>query len=142
MLAASMGIQTTRTSASTIVHSFSYPLGLMVNLSHGRACALMLPYVMEFNLMGNPDKFAMVAELLGERVQGMTTSEKAVLSVVAVKKLIADLRLPSKLGEVGIKKTDIPEIVDYVVKYHSYQMANNPRIVERSDLEHILESAL
>ena len=143
MLAASFGILSPLTSSSGyIVHSFSYPLGMMANLGHGKACALMLPYVMEFNLIGNPERFARIAELMGEPVQGLQLREKAERSVVAVKKLIADLRLPKTLGEVGMTKKDIPAMVDYVMKYNMYQVNDNPRMLDRADLEYILETAL
>jgi alcohol dehydrogenase class IV len=102
----------------------------------------MLPYVMEFNLIGNPERFARIAELMGEPVQGLQLRERAARSVVAVKKLIADLRLPKTLGEVGMTKKDIPAMVDYVMKYNMYQVNDNPRMLDRADLEYILETAL
>ena len=142
MIAASLAITVLRSSASYIVHSFSYPVGMMGHLGHGAACALTLPYVMEFNLIGNPEKFASVAELMGESVEGLTIMEKAARSVGAVKKLMADIRLPLRLPEVGIGEKDIPEMVDYVYKYHSYQIEANPRELSREDLENILKSAL
>jgi len=142
MLAASLGLVSIQASSGYIVHAFSYPLGMMANVGHGKACALMLPYVMEFNLIGNLERFARVAELMGESVQGLQLRDKAERSVVAVKKLIEDLRLPKTLGEVGITRKDIPSIVDYVLKYNMYQVNDNPRMLDRSDLEHILETAL
>jgi alcohol dehydrogenase len=102
----------------------------------------MLPYVMEFNLIGNMEKFARVAELMGEKTEGLTLREKAERSVTAVRCLMADVGLPRTLGEVGIKAADIPEIVDYVFKFHGYQIENNPRYVSQKDLERIVRAAL
>ena len=142
MLAASYGILAIRSSTSYIVHSFSYPLGLKAHLGHGRACAMTLPTVMEFNLIGNPERYARVAELMGENTAGLTLREKGERAVSAVRNLIADIGLPQKLSDVGIKQSDIPEIVDYVTKYHGYQIETNPREVTRDDLIKILESIL
>ena len=141
-LAAALAMIGLRTSGSYIVHSMSYILNNKAHLSHGTACALMLPYVMEFNLAGNMEKFARVAELMGEKTDGLSLREKAERSVTAVRCLSADVGLPRTLGEVGIKEVDIPEIIDYVFKFHSYQIENNPRYVRREDLERLLRAAL
>ncbi len=50
----------------TAVHSLSYPLGGKYGISHGLANTLMLPRVMEFNLPGALEKFAIIAEMMGE----------------------------------------------------------------------------
>jgi len=142
MVAASLSIISLNSSASYIVHSFSYPLGMKTYLSHGAACALMLPYVMEYNLIGNSERFARVADLMGESTRGLTVDERARRSVSQVKNLITDIGLPSRLTEVGISKSDIPEMVDYVIKNHGYQIATNPRAVDRDSLIGIMESAL
>jgi alcohol dehydrogenase class IV len=141
-VAAALAMFAIRTSAGYIVHSLSYPLGIKAHLSHGAACSLMLPSVMEFNLVGNMEKFAKVAELMGETTEGLSVREKAQKSIGAVRRLSADLGLPQTLREVGIKEADIPEIVDYVFKFHAYQIENNPRYVRREDLERIVRAAL
>ena len=141
-IAAAFSMFALRTSGSYIVHSLSYPLGIKAHLSHGTACALMLPYVMEFNLTGNMEKLAKVAELMGENTEGLSVREKAQKSIGAVRCLSADLGLPQRLGEVGLKETDIPEMVDYVFKFHAYQIENNPRYVSREDMAKILKAAL
>jgi len=88
------------------------------------------------------ERFARVAELMGEKTDGLSLREKAERSVTAVRCLSADVGLPRTLGEVGIKEGDIPEIIDYVFKFHSYQIENNPRYVRREDLERLLRAAL
>jgi len=37
----------------TAVHALAYPLGGQFNVAHGIANGLLLPYVMEFNVLGN-----------------------------------------------------------------------------------------
>ncbi len=141
-LAAGLATLALRSSASYIVHSFSYPLTMKARLSHGAACSLMLPAVMEFNLIGNLDKFAKIAWLMGERVEGLSLREQAQKSVEAVRRLSVDLNLRQRLGEIKIDETHIPWIVDYVFKFHSYQVENNPRDLSREDVEQILKAAL
>jgi len=49
------------------VHALAYPLGTAFHLPHGRSNAIMLPHVMEFNLIGNAEKFSDIAKALGEK---------------------------------------------------------------------------
>lgn len=141
-IAAGLAALALRTSGSYIVHSFSYPLCHQTDLSHGAACSLMLSPVMEFNLMGNMDKFARIAWLMGEKTTGLSLWEKAQKSVGAVRRLSIDLNLKQRLSEVGISENDIPGIVDYVFKFHSYQIENNPRNLSREDALQILTAVL
>ena len=140
-VAAGLATLALRSSASYIVHSFSYPLCMKARLSHGAACSLMLPVVMEFNLIGNLDKFARVAWLMGERLEGLPLREQAQKAVEAVRRLSSDLKLKQTLGEAKIDETHIPWIVDYVFRFHSYQVENNPRDLNREDVEQILHAA-
>jgi len=48
-----------------LVHAMAYPLGGMFGVPHGLANAVLLPYVLDYNLIGAPEKYAAVAELLG-----------------------------------------------------------------------------
>ncbi len=59
---------------------------------------------MEFNLIGNMEKFAKVAEVMGENTEGLSVREKAQKSIVAVRCLSADLGFPQRLGEVGVER--------------------------------------
>ena len=47
---------------------------MKVHLSHGSACALMLPYVMDFNLIGNLDRYARSGT--NGRVYGRTITKR------------------------------------------------------------------
>jgi alcohol dehydrogenase len=137
-IAAGLAVLALRSSGSYIVHSFSYPLCNWTTLSHGAACSLMLPPVMGFNLIGNMDKFAKIARLMGEKTDGLSLQEQAQKSIEAVRHLSMDLSLKQSLGEAGISENDIPQIVDYVFQFHMYQIENNPRNLSREDARQIL----
>src|SRR6185503_351479 len=47
------------------VHALSYPLGSMFHLAHGLSNALLLPYVMEYNIPAATKRYAEVAMALG-----------------------------------------------------------------------------
>ncbi|MCX7795599.1 MAG: iron-containing alcohol dehydrogenase [bacterium] len=122
-----------------IAHALAMPLGSWdIRLPHGLANALVLPYVMEFNLPGNLEGYAEIAIAMGES-PGSTIRETALKSVKAVKELIKDIGLPRNLKSVGVKKEDFDRIAEEAMK--SGNLAVNPRVCRKEDLISILEAS-
>lgn len=122
-----------------IAHALAMPLGSWdIRLPHGLANALVLPYVMEFNLPGNLEGYAEIAIAMGES-SGDTLRETALKSVKAVKELIRDIGLPKNLKSVGVKREDFDRISQEAMK--SGNLAVNPRICKKEDLISILEAS-
>jgi alcohol dehydrogenase len=137
----SMGTMAIRSSGVGAIHATCYPPAMKYHLTHGVAISLMMPSVMAFNLISNLEKYAAVAEAMGERVDGLSTVEAAQVSVEAVRRLIADLGLPTRLRDVGASRDDFREFARVVVKRYSHHIANNPRNATEDDLVRIYESA-
>jgi alcohol dehydrogenase class IV len=114
-----------------------------VHLSHGAKVGLLLPYVMEFNLVSGPEKFAEIARLMGENTCGLSTMDAALKSVSAVRRLLSDLGVPRHLSDVGITEADIPYLVD---EFMTFQAASadfmNPREVGSQEVKEIFVNAL
>jgi len=125
----------------TAVHAFAYPIGAEFHIPHGVANSIMLAPVMEFNMLGNIDKFAELADLLGENTTGMSQRDKAIAAVASLKTLSEDLQIPENLSQFGIKDQDIPMLADGVMKV-TRLLANNPRSLTKEDAENIYRSVL
>lgn len=125
----------------TAVHAFAYPIGAEFHIPHGVANSIMLAPVMAFNMLGNLDKFAEMAELLGEETTGMSNREMALAAVEALRTLASDLRIPDHLSRFGIKEADIPMLAQGVMKV-TRLLANNPRQMTVEDAEQIYLSVL
>jgi alcohol dehydrogenase class IV len=112
-------------------------------LSHGAKVGLLLPYVMEFNLISDPEKFGEIARLMGENTCGLSTMDAALKSVAAVRRLLTDLGVPQRLSDVGITEADIPYLVE---EFMTFQSASadlmNPRDVGPEEAAEILRGAL
>src|SRR5690606_13331362 len=90
------------------VHALSYPLGSMFHLAHGLSNALLLPYVMEYNYVASPKKYAEVAIALG--CDRLTTDEETALAGIAkIRKLISACGIPARLRDVEIPREAIPQ---------------------------------
>ena len=53
------------TAGVGLVHAMAYPLGGMYHTPHGLANAVLLPDVIDYNIIGNPRKFAEIATMMG-----------------------------------------------------------------------------
>lgn len=122
------------------VHALSYPLGSMYHLAHGLSNALLLPYVMEYNLVGNEKKYAEVAIALGcERKEN--DLQTALAGVEKIKQLNAACGIPASLKEVGVNAADIPAIAKDAMKVQRL-LKNNPREVSEADAIEIYTKAM
>lgn len=121
------------------VHALSYPLGSSFHLAHGLSNALLLPYVMEFNLPAAPRRYADVAVALGcsgEQDEEATARK----GVEKVRALIRDCGIPSRLSEVGIPINAIPDMAVAAMKI-TRLLKNNPRPVTEEDAIDIYKAA-
>ena len=124
----------------TIVHAMSHPVSAHAGVPHGIANAILLPYVMEFNLIGAPERFAEVAWALGEDITGLSSMQGAELAVEAVRRLMIDVGIPLTLKAVGVTAEMIPVMSDDSMK--SGNVPLNPRRVTRQDIVDIFTRAL
>jgi alcohol dehydrogenase class IV len=122
------------------VHGLSYVLGTEYHMSHGRSNAIMLPHVMRFNKVGNLQKFADIAEAMGEPVEGLSLYEGANLAVDAVLNLMETINLSSRLSEYGIPKGDLPKMVQGGMA-QARLFVPNPRDLTEDDVRLIYGSA-
>lgn len=109
-------------------HSLSYPLGGKYGISHGLANTLMLPPIMEFNLPSALEKFAVVAEMMGEITEGLSIRDAAGLAVDAVELLIDDCGIKTCLSALGVSEEDLPTLARIAMTVQR-PLENNPRKV-------------
>lgn len=122
-------------------HCIAEAMGSMYNLPHGLACALALPYVMEFNLPAIQERLKVIAITMGEDISGLPTREAAFKSVEAVIRLMKDLEMPISLKEVNIPKERLPEFADYIIneRQYVYDLPHfNPRKLTKENLNELL----
>lgn len=121
------------------VHALSYPLGSMFHLPHGLSNALLLPYVMQFNLVASPGRYADVAIALGceRQKDNLTTAKKG---VEKVKEIIQQCGLPLRLRDAGVNEEAIPTMAKDAMKVQRL-LKNNPREVTLEDAINIYKEA-
>ena len=134
MLIASMlaGVAFSQTRLGN-VHAMSHPVGGHFGTHHGLANAIILPYVMEYNLPARTDKFADIAGALGENTEGLNARDAAFLAIEQVRQLNDDLGIPAKLSDVGVKANAIKSMSKGAMA--SGNVTVNPRKTILEDFE-------
>jgi alcohol dehydrogenase class IV len=95
-------------------------------------CSIFAPAAIEFNRMATPSKYAKIAFLMGEEIEGLSSRDSAMKSIDAVKKLIQDLDLPNNLKSVGIKKEHVSAIAKKASQ--KVDIEGNPRPIKYENL--------
>jgi alcohol dehydrogenase len=129
------------TAGVGLVHAMAYPLGGMFGIPHGLANAVLLPYVMAYNLIGNPGRFAMLAEVMGAKVDGLPEREAAEAGVEFVYRMNQDLGIPASLAELKIPAKKIPEMAKIALTV-TRPVENNPRKPTLEDVIRVYETAM
>ena len=92
-----------------LVHGMAHPLGAFYDIPHGVANALLLPYVMQYNMESSLVKFGDVARAMGVDTAGMDTRQAA-QAVDAVRALAVRVGIPQRLSSLGVREEDLPRL--------------------------------
>jgi choline dehydrogenase len=125
------------TESAGAAHAMSQTAGGVYDSPHGELTATLLAPVMAFNYMGEPHKYARIAQGMGEDTWGLTVWQAAELAVEAVARLTSNLGIPT-LAELGIKEDDIPMLAQ--LAFDDPQTIGNPRDIDVAGYEKIYRS--
>jgi len=129
-------------SSVALVHGMARPIGAYFHVPHGASNAAILAEVMAFSLSGNPARYADIAVAMGEVTGGLSDKEAAELSVVAVRRLIEEIEVPS-LRQLGVDKARLEELAPRMADdaLASGSPGNNPRPATRDEIVALYLSA-
>ena len=136
-------------------HSMAHKIGGEFHLPHGRANAILLPYVIAYNAQ-KPTKFvtfpkyeyfiaderyAKIAKFLG--ISGKTKEESIKNLINAIKQLNKDLNIPSSLKEAGVNEQEFLSKLDVLAENaHDDQCTGaNPRYPLVEEIKEIFKQA-
>ena len=139
-----------------INHSMAHKLGGEFHIVHGRANAILLPHIVEYNGCTNPSKFVIfpkyekyiapqkfqeIAKALGLPA---STPEEGVKSLAnAIRNLMKELNMPLTIKELGIdEKTYMAKVDELAYKAFEDQCTTaNPRLPKVTELAELYKKA-
>ncbi len=121
------------------VHAMAHQLGGQYDLPHGVANAMLLPVVEEYNIMSNPQRFADIAEFMGENIDGLSVMDAADKAISAMARLAKDVGIPASLKEMGVKEEDFELMAENALK--DGNAGSNPRKGNKQDIINLFKKA-
>lgn len=120
-------------------HAISHAIGGKMPVSHGEITAVILPYVMDFNLIAAPNRFADIAGMMGIDIRGKTQREAGREAIEFVRELASDIGAPQRLRDVGITE----DMIEWASESALYDacMITNPRDVTLEQVRRLLINA-
>ena len=108
-------------------------------MPHGVSNALMLPYVLKWNVIGCSERLSHIANVLKLDVT-QNQLRNAELLVDFLRQFCAQLNIPTGLRAFGIAEDDIPALATEAIKVERL-LKNNPRRLSVADIEAIYREA-
>jgi alcohol dehydrogenase class IV len=115
------------------VHSCAHALGAAANLHHGLAIALMFEPVMRFNAPAAERK---MTELARACMDGASSAD----FIAWIAWLKADIGIPASLEAAGVKREQIPRLVELATADTCHK--TNPRPCTAADFEKLFQQAM
>ena len=119
-------------------HAMAHQLGGFYGTPHGVANAIMLTYVMKFNLPAAADRYAEVAKAFGINTSGLTTEQAAYAAIVYIEELKARIGIPY-LSETAFDPHDVEPLSKNALT--DTGMPENPRQPSLEEVETVFLQA-
>jgi alcohol dehydrogenase len=89
-------------SAPGIGTALAYSLNGRFPVAKSWCSTAILPYVLERLVSARPEKMARIAQIIGEPVEGVPVSERAAMTVDAIRRRMGILQVPARLKEFNL----------------------------------------
>lgn len=121
------------------VHAMAHQLGGEYDAPHGVCCAVLMPTVERWNIISNPERFAEIAELMGENIEGLTVMEAADKAIDAMIRISEDVGIPTNIKDLGAKPEDFEKMAANALK--DGNAFSNPRVGTEEDIVRLFQAA-
>jgi alcohol dehydrogenase class IV len=130
-----------------LAHGVAAALGIVCNVPHGLACAVMLPAALRVNRDVAVGDLAMLERAITQRAitedqfsdKNLSDADAADAFIERIEQICRSVGVPDRLSELNVRPEQIPELV---VQSRGNSMSGNPRDVTDAELTRVLETML
>jgi alcohol dehydrogenase class IV len=123
-----------------MAHGVAAALGVLCNVPHGLACAVMLaPTLVANRDAATADLAALARATLDRRSMGDDDNSAADALIRRIETLCRNIAIPRRLSEIGVEPRHLPDLVR---GSRGNSMSGNPRPIADEELHAILERML
>lgn len=128
-------------AGTVAIHGAAHPVSGRFGATHGKSLAALAVAYLRLNWQANPERFAALASLLGDEEPGLEVEARAARAAGALKEFQRRVGRDITLGSLGVTREAVPTLVEDAFKTMSGALGNNPRPLERDDIQQLyLES--
>lgn len=128
-------------------HGMAHALGARFHIPHGRANAILLPYVMSFNagcsdsLTSVAKHYAKIARLLG--LEGTSVRQSALNLIRTARKYVQQFEIPASIQAAGVSKAEFQEDLEAMAEAALADRctATNPRPCTKEEILQVFQKA-
>lgn len=140
-LAASLALFAVSGTKAGLIHAAAFALEGIKDIPHGIACAIFMPYVMEFNLISSPEKFRAISRALKVDREEFNHIESGKKAIQEIRQIQTDLDLPKTLREIDFNQDMLPVLIEETNKL-KFLINNGHRFVGINEITSILNNSL
>ncbi len=123
-----------------LVHAIAHTIGARHQVHHGTANAIALPHVMRFNADVAAEAYRAAGNSLGIDTHGMDERASVEKVATAVSALLADVGLPTRYRDVGVKEADLETLAELTLSDGA--IVYNPKpVTEAAEVMTVLRAA-
>tara|TARA_R110002124_G_scaffold144122_15_gene309094 strand:+ start:46542 stop:47804 length:1263 start_codon:yes stop_codon:yes gene_type:complete len=127
-------------AGTAAAHAVQYPVGALTHSPHGVGVAVMMPYVMAFNLDAATQPLAEIGVAMGVAGADMDARSAAMLAIEAVAKLFASIGIPENLAALGLAEDKLGWTAEAALGA-TRLVKNNPRPLDLASMTLLVECA-
>ncbi|WP_246160097.1 iron-containing alcohol dehydrogenase [Aureimonas fodinaquatilis] len=140
MYGAMLAGQAFANAGNAAAHALQYPIGSLTGTAHGVGVAVLMPYVMHYNLPSRIKEYGEIADAIGVGTPDQTPREKALAAVDGVASLFRSINIPLTLAELGFEENQIEWAAEQAMTA-ARLVVNNPVALTQADMALILRAA-
>lgn len=132
-----------------INHGMAHILGARFKLPHGRANAILLPFVIEFNAGITSDRISPLNECASKYAKlahdvglGASSDRQSIINLVrAIRRLTSSMKIPGTLLEAGVDKIEFYNQIDEMsqIAVDDRCTATNPVLCTKENIKQLFE---
>lgn len=123
------------------VHALAYPVAMEYHVSHGMSNVVNFVHTMEYIAPALLERYANMAEAMGEKISGLSQYDGAMLFLKAIRRLCLGASLPIGLKSIGVDPELVPALAETAFT-DTRLLGNTPYVLTAKDIQAIYSNAL
>jgi alcohol dehydrogenase class IV len=129
-------------ASPTLPHALGQAAGGFVDAPHGASVAACLTEIMRISVSSDVQSFAEITSALDPSVYNLPLNERAEKSVVLLESLLSEIGCALKLGDLGLKESDIDRVTEIALTGYYTGIELHPKVVDGAEIKRIFASCL